>query len=248
MKKEDEERKKNDTFQFVRNAVVIAATQGEVEEAAGRYNAGGVAAAALDGAGGKPGQPPCPLIGFDAGAIAWSMPGALQELNGAAGGAFPAKRVWTTLLTTAMLVAADECLLRKSRHRDGFDETAVDQGMAWLDAVAEEFPGFKRMREQLAEEAADYVEAWAAAQDHAIGATKEAWQVRGCPGLSASCSLRRKPPPLSFLRLGRQCMADQRGCSSEDCNRNFNIKSEPGNSPAYPSSAPLRRLLTCAAH
>lgn len=65
-----------------------------------------------------------------------------------------------THLALAVLLGADECLLRKSREADGFDETAVDAGMGFLAAFAAEYEGYAEAQHEMAEAAEAFAEAW----------------------------------------------------------------------------------------
>lgn len=215
-KREDEKGGGDKFAQAMRTAFVVVATEGEVDEAAERTAAGpngspvpskshAKGPAAGGAAAGDEAHYPCPLAGFDADAIAWSVPEALAALRVASDGAFPAERVWATALAAATMLAADESVLRKTRARDGFDETCPDGAMAWLDFIAEEFPRFAQMRQRVMEEAADHVETWAKAQDRAIAATKSAWQTVDVRTLLTKQTLEGKT--LQLIRKGHETFA-----------------------------------------
>lgn len=120
---------------ITRQLVVLFATEGDVEEneeREGRIKKGPV----VDTGGACSSQPRtgCPLIGFDPAALRWSIPPRLVEIEKFTRGVFLAERVWVTHLAIAVLLDSNECVLRKSRQLDSFDETAVDSAIIWLDA------------------------------------------------------------------------------------------------------------------
>lgn len=97
----------------------------------------------------------CPLSGFDAGAIEWTMPRELLELRGAiaascssgaaaaepSSSSFNAERLWATLLSIATLQDFEESWLLEERGgASGMEATVVDLAWAWVRAQERAFP------------------------------------------------------------------------------------------------------------
>lgn len=121
----------------------------------------------------------CPVSGFDPAAIEWSLPPKLRELDGyrsaSTGAPLDAVRVWSTLLSSHALLRLEESFLLHTQERDGFEETIVDRGMAWLEKKCDEHPHLARAYPELSERAVEYLEAWELVRDATITQSRLAW-------------------------------------------------------------------------
>lgn len=126
----------------------------------------------------KPVDATCPLSGFDADAVEWSIPPALLELRGKyrgggkGGTAINVTRIWATIVSVATLLRFDESWLVSG---DGeADETIVDRAMGWLEIQVFKFPELdERLANLLGEANALVAESWELAHDIAIKTARE---------------------------------------------------------------------------
>lgn len=119
----------------------------------------------------------CPLEGYDAGAVEWSIPAALRELGPkyakATRGASSVQRVWATVLSVATLLRLQECCLVSSPGEA--DETVVDRALGWLNLQEHFCPGLERMIPDLLEEADRLVaDSWDVVHEIAVNNARHA--------------------------------------------------------------------------
>lgn len=134
----------------------------------------------------KPVDATCPLSGFDADAVEWSVPASLRELKGRYSGRkagsrrnlsvgmapFNASRVWATVLSVTALLRLDESWL-VSREGEA-DETLIDRAMAWLHLQEQAVPELARLLIPLFHEAESLVaDSWELVQDITVRTARE---------------------------------------------------------------------------
>lgn len=121
----------------------------------------------------------CPLAGFDADAVQWSIPPVLLELGGkyakrkngggrsTNNGGFNPTRIWATALSVASLSRLDESWLVSGEGEA--DETIVDRAWGYLNLQAAAFPELGRCLIPVMEEAQRLVgDSWEPVHEIAI--------------------------------------------------------------------------------
>lgn len=149
----------------------LSGDSADEEEAAGKRQLPGGGGGALQAV--KPVDATCPLSGFDADAVQWSLPAVLVELEGKhRRRGFNASRVWATVLSVVTLMRFDESWLVSGEH--DADETIVDRAMGWIDLQAEKFPELSPVLPTLLEEATRMVaDSWELVHEIAIKGARD---------------------------------------------------------------------------
>lgn len=129
-----------------------------------------------DEAAGLPaGQRACPLQGFSASAIEWSMPGRLRALDGAV----PALRLWSTLLSIEALLTLDDHYVVSGDGVGGDETTLADAALRWVAAQAKGCAPLQDLARGLREEARAVVAQWALRQRRLAAASREVYRDYG---------------------------------------------------------------------